>query len=193
MLWSRLDRYLMKGRGQILNWLGIQYMPGLPSSFLRSRRTVKLVRTVEPTWKVLALASVNLEICLICLVFGMLLGDTIILDNLDCANSYRQEVWEFFLCVLRVLRRAVLCCAVLCCAAHMLCWLVKNEQLHESSFVLRLIRWSSTRTVQLSWQELVIVLGAMVNLFSMSLKSEVGTRNRRVRNDQKRHSGEPLI
>jgi hypothetical protein len=25
----------------------------------------------------------------------MLLGDTIILDNLDCANSYRQEVCEF--------------------------------------------------------------------------------------------------
>ena len=27
-------------------------------------------------------------------VFGMLLGDTIILDNLDCANSYRQEVCQ---------------------------------------------------------------------------------------------------
>ena len=27
-----------------------------------------------------------------CAVFGMLLGDTIILDNLDSANRYRQEV-----------------------------------------------------------------------------------------------------
>ena len=26
------------------------------------------------------------------LVFGMLLGDTIILDNLDAANHYRKEV-----------------------------------------------------------------------------------------------------
>ena len=25
-------------------------------------------------------------------VFGMLLGDTLILDDLDCANRYRQEV-----------------------------------------------------------------------------------------------------
>ena len=25
-------------------------------------------------------------------VFGMLLGDTLILDDLDCANKYRQEV-----------------------------------------------------------------------------------------------------
>lgn len=26
------------------------------------------------------------------IVFGMLLGDTLILDDLDCANKYRQEV-----------------------------------------------------------------------------------------------------
>ncbi|XP_046854704.1 structural maintenance of chromosomes flexible hinge domain-containing protein 1-like isoform X2 [Xenia sp. Carnegie-2017] len=32
------------------------------------------------------------------IVFGMLLGDTIILDNLDCANSYRQEVVKFTHC-----------------------------------------------------------------------------------------------
>ena len=33
------------------------------------------------------------KICLtFFLVFGMLLGDTLILDNLDYANSYRQEV-----------------------------------------------------------------------------------------------------
>lgn len=30
------------------------------------------------------------------LVFGMLLGDTIILDNLDAANHYRREVCTFF-------------------------------------------------------------------------------------------------
>ena len=30
-------------------------------------------------------------------VFGMLLGDTIILDTLDHANSYRQEVSLYFL------------------------------------------------------------------------------------------------
>ena len=29
--------------------------------------------------------------CLIA-VFGMLLGDTLILDDLDCANKYRQQV-----------------------------------------------------------------------------------------------------
>ena len=27
-------------------------------------------------------------------VFGMLLGDTLILDDLDCANRYRQEVMD---------------------------------------------------------------------------------------------------
>ncbi|CAB4001570.1 Structural maintenance of chromosomes flexible hinge domain-containing 1, partial [Paramuricea clavata] len=32
------------------------------------------------------------------IVFGMLLGDTIILDNLDCANSYRQEVVKYTHC-----------------------------------------------------------------------------------------------
>lgn len=30
------------------------------------------------------------------LVFGMLLGDTIILDNLDAANHYRREVCTSF-------------------------------------------------------------------------------------------------
>lgn len=34
-----------------------------------------------------------LTFCLLnILVFGMLLGDTIILDNLDAANHYRKEV-----------------------------------------------------------------------------------------------------
>ena len=32
-------------------------------------------------------------VCVVCsTVFGMLLGDTLILDDLDCANKYRQEV-----------------------------------------------------------------------------------------------------
>jgi hypothetical protein len=31
------------------------------------------------------------------LVFGMLLGDTIILDNLDAANHYRKEVCTSFI------------------------------------------------------------------------------------------------
>ena len=36
-------------------------------------------------------------------VFGMLLGDTLILDDLDCANKYRQEVSR----VLRVTARTI--------------------------------------------------------------------------------------
>lgn len=32
------------------------------------------------------------------LVFGMLLGDTLILDDLDCANKYRQEVVKYTHC-----------------------------------------------------------------------------------------------
>ena len=34
----------------------------------------------------------NSDLLLDISVFGMLLGDTLILDNLDTANSYRQEV-----------------------------------------------------------------------------------------------------
>lgn len=37
--------------------------------------------------------TIILTFCLLkFLVFGMLLGDTIILDNLDAANHYRKEV-----------------------------------------------------------------------------------------------------
>lgn len=49
-------------------------------------------------------------------VFGMLLGDTLILDDLDCANRYRQEVMNSDDAVSQLSRGIllVMCCFVGC-------------------------------------------------------------------------------
>jgi len=43
-------------------------------------------------------------------VFGMLLGDTLILDDLDCANRYRQEVTSTADAVSQLIRQWHLTC-----------------------------------------------------------------------------------